>query len=417
MKMNYWLIIGAMLSTSLLAQPAPSPALPAPVPAAPATPAPILVPAPAKTNAPAAKPAKKKAAKKSSDKQPAKKADKKSAAKKPEIKKAEVKKPNAAAELKTTPLVSGPAMVVASNVNVRGQAKLKSEVVTRVTKGATVTVLEEIVRNNSGPEEPSAWVKVLMPPGGHAWLNTSFIDATNKTVRPKKLNLRSGPGENYSVIGLLQRGDAVKELAVKGDWTEIEPPATAYAYIAASYLRQDAAEAVAAAPVAPTPAPTPVVVVPSPVTPVPTPEAPPTPTTVATAPAVAPPPADAPPTPAPLPAPTPVVATAPVVVPVVPSPAVADSGAPVVPDEPPPPRIVQREGIVRGMTSIQAPSRFVLISPENKKDVDYLYTTSTNLDLRRYKGLRIVVTGEEAIDDRWGNTPVLTIQSIHQVGE
>ena len=88
-----------------------------------------------------------------------------------------------------------------------------------------------------------------------------------------------------------------------------------------------------------------------------------------------------------------------------------------MPDGPPPPRIVQREGIVRGMTSIQAPSRFVLISPENKKDIDYLYTTSTNLDLRRYKGLRIVVTGEEAIDDRWGNTPVLTIQSIHQVGE
>ena len=422
MKMNYWLIIGAMLSTSLLAQPAPSPAPPAPVPAAPATPAPTLVPAPAKTNAPAAKPAKKKAAKKSSDKQSAKKADKKSvakkpAAKKPEIKKAEVKKPDAAAELKTTPLVPGPATVVASNVNVRGQAKLKSEVVTRVTKGATVTVLEEIVRNNSGPEEPSAWVKILLPPGGHAWLNTSFIDATNKTVRPKKLNLRSGPGENYSVIGLLQRGDAVKELTVKGDWTEIEPPATAYAYIAASYLRQDAAEAVAAAPVAPTPAPTPVVVVPAPVTPVPTPEAPPTPTTVATAPAVAPPPADAPPTPAPAPTPTSVAPTPTVVVPVEPSPAVADSGAPVVPDGPPPPRIVQREGIVRGMTSIQAPSRFVLISPENKKDIDYLYTTSTNLDLRRYKGLRIVVTGEEAIDDRWGNTPVLTIQSIHQVGE
>lgn len=69
------------------------------------------------------------------------------------------------------------------------------------------------------------------------------------------------------------------------------------------------------------------------------------------------------------------------------------------------------------MTSIQAPSRFVLISPENRKAIDYLYTTSTNLDLRKYKGLRIIVTGEEGIDDRWGNTPVLTIQSIHQVGE
>ena len=86
-------------------------------------------------------------------------------------------------------------------------------------------------------------------------------------------------------------------------------------------------------------------------------------------------------------------------------------------EEPPPPRIVQREGIVRGMTSIQAPSGFVLISPENGRNIDYLYTTSQELDLRRYKGLRIIVTGEESLDERWGNTPVLTIQRIQVVEE
>jgi hypothetical protein len=80
--------------------------------------------------------------------------------------------------------------------------------------------------------------------------------------------------------------------------------------------------------------------------------------------------------------------------------------------EPPPPRIVQREGLVRGMTSIQAPSKFVLVSPENGRDIDYLYTTSKELDLRRYKGMRIIVTGEESLDERWGNTPVITIQKI-----
>jgi uncharacterized protein YgiM (DUF1202 family) len=400
-----------VLSTSLLAQPAPSPAPAAPLPTAPATPAPTLAPAPAKTNAPAAKAAKKKSAKKSSAKQSAKKVEKKSVAKKPAAKKPEAKQPDAAAELKSTPLVPGPAMVVASNVNVRGQAKLNSEVVTRITKGATVTVLEEIVRNNSGPDEPSTWVKILLPPGAHAWINTLFIDATNKTIRPKKLNLRSGPGENYSVIGLLQRGDAVKELSTKGDWTEIEPPATAYAFVAAPYLKQQAAEVAAAAPT-----PVPPAAVPTPPTPTPPPaEPPPTPTTVATAATVAAPPTEAPPTPAPTPAP--VIPAAPVEIPVVTPPTTPEAAAPIVPDGPPPPRIVQREGIVRGMTSIQAPSRFVLISPENRKAIDYLYTTSTNLDLRKYKGLRIIVTGEEGIDDRWGNTPVLTIQSIHQVGE
>jgi uncharacterized protein YraI len=325
-----------------------------------AAPAATLTPATAKTNAPAAKAGKKKAAKK--------KVEKKAAAKK--------KAP--APELKTVPLVAGPATVVASNVNVRGQARLKSEVVTRITKGQTVTVLEEIVRNNSGPEEPSAWAKIALPPGAHVWINTAFIDAGNQTVKPKKLNLRSGPGENYSVIGLLHSGDAVKTITTKGDWTEIEAPTSAYAFMAAQYLKQGPAEAPA-----PTPAP---------------PEPAPAPTIVAAVPPVAPPPTENPVVP-------PSTETPAMTNPVTPP------SEPVV-EEPPPPRIVQREGIVRGMTSIQAPSKFVLVSPENGRDIDYLFTTSKDLDLRRYKGLRIIVTGEEGLDERWGNTPVITIQKI-----
>ena len=41
--------------------------------------------------------------------------------------------------------------------------------------------------------------------------------------------------------------------------------------------------------------------------------------------------------------------------------------------------------------------------------MDYLYTTSTNLSLARYKGLTVLVQGEEELDERWPNTPVLTI--------
>ena len=359
MKNNCWLILGAMLSTSLLAQQATNPTPSAPIETPAAAPAATLAPVTAKTDAPAAKAGKKKAA----------------------TKKAVAKKKAAVPELKTVPLVPGPAVVVASNVNVRGQAKLKSEVVTRVTKGDSVTVIEEIVRNNSGPEEPSAWAKIVLPPGAHVWVNSLFINPSNQTVLPKRLNLRSGPGENYSVIGMLQRGDALKAITTKGDWTEIEAPANAYAFVAAQYLKQE--------PPAP-PAPPP-----------PPPEPPPTPTTVAAVPPVAPPPTESPMVPPSTE--TPAITNAP-----------AETPEPEV-EEPPPPRIVQREGIVRGMTSIQAPSRFVLISPENGRDIDYLYTSSKELDLRRYKGLRIIVTGEEGLDERWGNTPVLTIQKIQVV--
>jgi uncharacterized protein YgiM (DUF1202 family) len=374
MKNKCWLILGMMLSTSLLAQQAINPPPTAPIEMPAAAPAATIAPATAKTNAPAAKVAKKKSAKKA-EKAPQKKAVKKAAAKKKE----------AMPELKTVPLVAGPAVVVASNVNVRGQARLKSEVVTRVTKDQALTVLEEIVRNNSGPDEPSAWAKIVLPPGAHVWINTSFIDSANQTVKPKKLNLRSGAGENYSVIGLLKRGDAVKPITTKGDWTEIEAPTSAFAFVAAQYLKQGPAEA---------PAPTP----PPPAPPEPTPM----PTTVAAAPTVAPPPTEAPVVPAP---------TEPPAVMPAPAPTPPPAAEPEV-TEPPPPRIVQREGLVRGMTSIQAPSKFVLVSPENGRDIDYLYTTSKELDLRRYKGMRIIVTGEEALDERWGNTPIITIQKI-----
>jgi hypothetical protein len=77
--------------------------------------------------------------------------------------------------------------------------------------------------------------------------------------------------------------------------------------------------------------------------------------------------------------------------------------------------VVAREGLVRGTTSIQAPTHFELVSPDNHRTVDYLYTTSPNLDLRRYKGLRIIVTGEEGLEERWGNTPVITIEKIQVV--
>ena len=92
----------------------------------------------------------------------------------------------------------------------------------------------------------------------------------------------------------------------------------------------------------------------------------------------------------------------------------AVDSAPAV-EEPLPPRVIQHEGIVKGTVSIQAPTKFALVNPDTGKTVNYLYTTSTNLDLHRYKGLRIVVTGEEGLDERWKNTPVITIQRIQVV--
>jgi len=365
MKLNCWFIIATFLSTTLLAQQNTNPPAQTPAAAPPATNA-AAHPSPPRTNPPAATSEKKKATK--------------------TAKKTTAKKKAPGAELRSVPLVAGPATVIASNVNIRGQAKLKSEIVGRLNKGQSVTVLEEITLKNSAVDEPSAWAKILLPTNSHVWVNTMFIEsanATNKTVKPRKLNLRSGPGENYSVLGTLKRGDAVKEISTKEDWTEIEAPVDAYAFVAAQYLSQETAPVVAAT---------------KPAEPVETPA------TVAEAPQIAAPPTETPARPVP---------------PITPAPSndVPTTLTTTTPTEPVPPprRIVQHEGILRGTFSIQAPTHFELANPENGRTVNFLYTTSPDLDLRRYKGLRIVVTGEEGLDERWKNTPILTIEKIQVV--
>src|SRR5262249_36298155 len=143
-------------------------------------------------------------------------------------------------------------------------------------------------------------------------------------------------------------------------------------------------------------------------TPIAVSEPPPSATTVNEPPPVAAPPTEPPTVPPPA---TTETTTAPATT----NPPPAETAATETKPEPPPPRIVQREGFVRGTFSIQAPTHYELVSPENGRHINYLYTTSPDLDLSRYKGLRIIVTGEEGLDERWRNTPVITIQKIEVV--
>jgi uncharacterized protein YgiM (DUF1202 family) len=406
MKMNLWLFCGMIFSTGLLAQPASnSPAAPiaTPAPALAATTAPGTETAPAAgdsaiTNAPAPAPA----------------ADAAGQAADKAARKAGAKRHNAAAELRTEPLAPGPAIVEASRVNIRGQAKLNSEIVGHLARGEQVTVLEEINLKNSGPDEPSAWAKILLPANTHVWVSSTYIDAATKTVTPRRLSLRSGPGENYSRLGMAERGLVVKELGTKEGWTEIEAPTNAFAFVAAQYLRHAEPSAMTV-PATETAAPAPAIAATS-TNALAAPPTEPSASTNAVTNLVANTAAN---TLAPAPAPAAAEAAVPTNAPATNTVAEAPAAAPTAPAAPvvdeQVPRVVEREGIVRGMTSIQAPSHFELVSPETGKVINYLYTTTTNLDLRRYKGMRIIVAGEEGLDERWGNTPVLKIQRIQVV--
>jgi uncharacterized protein YgiM (DUF1202 family) len=332
MKMNCWLMLGATLATGAIAQNNTNalPPIPAPV-TSPTQTMSASASAVADTNAPAVQP-------------------------KPKHVRHKRRKLAAAASAPitepTVTLVPGPATVDVKNINVRGQAGLRGEVVAHLNQGDTVTVLDQMNLDRHKTGEPAQWAKIALPTSTHVWVYAAFVDATNKTVLPKKLNLRAGPGENYSVLGVIERGTSVTEIITKGRWMQIDPPSNAYAFVAAMYLKQ---EAVAANP---TPVETTPVLQPQPV---------------------------APPPPPPVIEPTPAT------------------------------REVTHEGVVGPVASIVAPTPYKLYDPETYQTIDYLYTTATNLDFSRYNNMRIIVTGEEALDERWKDTPVLTVESIQVI--
>jgi hypothetical protein len=159
------------------------------------------------------------------------------------------------------------------------------------------------------------------------------------------------------VLGSIERGTPVSELGTKGDWIKIEPPTNSYAFVAAMYLKQEPP-----APEEPTPQPAPV--------------------------------------------------SQPIVVPPSPPPVVETPAPAPEANVPPQPRIVTHEGVVRAAGSLITPTEYELYDPESNLNINYLYTTSTNLNLGRYVGMRIVVTGQEGLDRRWKNIPLLTVDKI-----
>ena len=351
------------------------------------------------------------------------------------------------------------ATVKAERVNVRGQPSLFGETITQLRKGDAVTILEEVRPAKPKPGAPAAWAKIEMPANTPLWVNTTFVDATNKTVRVPRLNVRAGRGENYSVVGRLTKGTPVNPIRVEDDWMEIETPSNCWAYVDLSLLEKSSDTTPTGPVTAAPPPPVEPKVVPAepkvtaeapPPTPAHTPTPPPPKVDappalpVVTQPALVPPPAEAktnaaalaatpspalaePPLPPALPvvAPKPVASTPPVTsatppaLPAQPLPTAVVPGstaapavvAPVVP-APLTKRVVRREGRVRATFSIQAPTHFELRGSDTGHLIDYLYPHAPEQNLKSFRGRRVIVTGEEWLDPRWPNTPVIKIDTI-----
>lgn len=147
--------------------------------------------------------------------------------------------------------------VLADNVNLRAAGTLDAEVVGQVSETDVL-----MARTFEGE-----WVEVAVPAGIDLWVHRDFVQ--NGIVQAKKLNVRAGPGINYTIVGRVNRGDALETRGTFGEWLKIGPPSACSLWVSSKLVEAERQARQAQRRVAPKPAPrptrarrTPVVVVP-----------------------------------------------------------------------------------------------------------------------------------------------------------
>ena len=331
-------------------------------------------------------------------------------------------------------------------LNVRGRPGFIGEVVTQLSRGEKVAVLDRVVLTDSDTREPENWLKIGLPANTPVWVHARFVDEAAATVTASVLNARAGAGENYSILGTFRSGDPVNVISRKGDWLEVVQPNGAYAFVAeamislesGAFAGSNVSNAVETSDTTPTsrtgepvsltttiePAPEPVE--PINVEPVrddafatgqPV-EAPPINGVGLTA---DPAPVIADPEPLPLELEEEIARNQTDL-----SPAkraleerykqslfweVGDIDESLLAEIPEFRREVLREGILKNSLSIQTPSPFVMVNEETGLVQNYLYTTAGAIPLEGMIGRKVRVSGEEALDPRW-KTPVLLIKTL-----
>jgi SH3-like domain-containing protein len=103
--------------------------------------------------------------------------------------------------------------VNANNVNMRSGPDDKYAVLWELGTGYPLKVLEE----------HGNWVKVEDFEGDVGWIYKTLVDREpHLIVKKRRVNMRSGPGDNYRVVGKANYGVVFKTLEVKGGWARVK---------------------------------------------------------------------------------------------------------------------------------------------------------------------------------------------------
>ncbi len=114
--------------------------------------------------------------------------------------------------------------VTGDRVNLRAGPDLNVEVLDSAMRGEELVCLEQT----------NGWVAVQSPESLDFWVAAEYVQ--NGVVQPEKLNVRSGPSQNYSVVAVVNKGDMLSLRGEFNDWLKIAPPQGSRVWISTDFV-------------------------------------------------------------------------------------------------------------------------------------------------------------------------------------
>ncbi len=119
-------------------------------------------------------------------------------------------------------------------LNVRSSASTSSSIITKLSRGSYVTLLE---RTNN-------WWLVEFDNGKTGYVSADYIEqaggsfAVYVNTESTRLNVRSGPGTNYFIRDRLEKESTVVSLSQNNGWTKILYSGIKIGYVSSTYLAE-----------------------------------------------------------------------------------------------------------------------------------------------------------------------------------
>jgi len=119
--------------------------------------------------------------------------------------------------------------VNADNINIRSDSTITSEAICKINKGEPVDVLLQLYD----------WYKIKLPINAPSFINKEFItlidDKIAKVIKDD-VNIRLRPDISAPILGKVNKGEEVKVLEDRRDWSRIEPTPNTFGWIHKNFV-------------------------------------------------------------------------------------------------------------------------------------------------------------------------------------